>query len=163
MTEWEDRRRKAIQGGGDLGERKALEWADSTGVTLIRFGFDHIENPIPSHAFGRIPPMIRSAPDFIAVPESSFKAAFWLEAKTFNGGQFQFKLRDFGNYRLWQESTSMGFYLYLFDIYLQEHKCVHLDSFKAEIEKGTVEIRRMDGYKKCFLFESDWLTDASVV
>lgn len=163
MTDWEDRRRKAIQGGGDLGERKASEWADSTGVTLIRFGFDHIENPIPSSAFGRIPPMIRSSPDFIAVPESSFKVPFWLEAKTFNGGQFQFKKRDLENYTKWQVLTNMDFYLYLFDIYLQEHKCVNLGSFQDVIEKGEAEVGTMDGFKKCFLFESDWVTGVSVV
>ena len=91
-------------------EVKAEEFFKMSNIHYQRIGFDEKNKAFPKDLFAKIPPKLRSMPDYIATG----KEAQFIEVKGFNE-EFKLKMHDLETYEWWVEVLPLTIYAYDFD------------------------------------------------
>ena len=89
-----------------IAEQKAEESLDKRNIRYIRYGIDYLDSELP---ICKIPPLIRSAPDYIVF--NKYNDPLFFEAKGFKGF-VKLKIKDLSNYAKWNVHMQIIFFLY---------------------------------------------------
>ena len=89
-----------------IAESKAIEYLDRRQVSYIRYGLDLLDSELP---IWKIPPFIRSAPDYIIF--NQYDQPLFFEAKGFKN-MVKLKIKDMKNYRMWNAHLQVILFLY---------------------------------------------------
>ena len=119
----------------NLAEVKAEEYFKKKGVTLVRFGFDEKDPPMQTFEWFKLPEIVRSSPDFIAIHNES---AF-IEVKGFYT-TLKIKVHDLIMMNYWDQV--MPLYLYCYDNFDQQGYTIKYQDLYKQIH-----VQPVDRYK----------------
>jgi hypothetical protein len=92
----------------EVGEKKAYDYYKGKNIFIVRYGLDLLNSGIGAERFCKIPKIVRSTPDFIAINHGF---AF-VEVKAFKGAYLRLKLDDLEAYNFWAGVGGFVFFIW---------------------------------------------------
>ena len=129
-----------------IGEKKAYDYYKNRNIFITRYGVDLLDSGIGVERFCKIPKIVRSTPDFIAINQGF---AF-IEVKAFKGAYLRLKIEDLEAYNFW--AGVGGFVFFIWSTTNDVGTQVRYENMVKLINKNKYKIDRFpDNNKKYYL------------